>query len=163
MLDLLRPAYDFYPTYLRKLVDDIPDERLCDQPVPGVVMNHAAFLLGHLAWANDNACVVLGGGPPAFPAEWVDLFKMGATPHSDRGRYPSKAELLAALDTAHARLAQAVASATPETLDAPPPERMRARFPTKRHMVAGLMLGHYANHVGQLSAWRRAMGFKGVF
>jgi hypothetical protein len=25
------------------------------------------------------------------------------------------------------------------------------------------MLGHYANHVGQMSAWRRAMGFKGVF
>jgi hypothetical protein len=163
MLDLLAPAYDFYPTYIHKLVDDLPDDRLCGQPVAGVAMNHAAFLLGHLAWANDNAAATLSGGAPDFPAEWVDLFKMGSTPLPDRGRYPGKSELLGALERAHARLRAAVQNATPETLDGPTPERMRARFPTKRHMIAGLMLGHYANHVGQLSAWRRAMGFKGVF
>jgi hypothetical protein len=163
MLDVLAPAYEFYPAYIHKLVDGLPDERLCDQPVPGVTMNHAAFILGHLAWANDNGAAMLTGGPPEFPAGWVELFKMGATPVSDRGRYPSKSELLGALERAHARLRSAVGTATPEALDGPPPERMRARFPTKRQMVAGLMLGHYANHVGQMSAWRRAMGFKGVF
>ena len=163
MLDLLAPAYDFYPTYIHKLVDDLPDDRLCGQPVPGVTMNHAAFILGHLAWANDSGAAMLTGGAPEFPAEWAELFKMGAAPVSDRSRYPSKSELLSALEKAHVRLRGAVQNATPETLDGPTPERMRARFPAKRQMVAGLMLGHYANHVGQLSAWRRAMGFKGVF
>src|SRR4051794_2656900 len=162
MLDLLKPVFDFYPTYARKLVDDIPDERLTGQPVPGVVMNHAAFLLGHLAWSNDNGRTFLGHAA-AFPPEWVPLFKMGATPLPERSKYPTKPELLAALDVAHEGLAAAVAAASPEKLAAPAPERMRARFPTVGHLLAGLMTGHYANHLGQLSAWRRAMGFKGVF
>jgi hypothetical protein len=162
MLDLLKPVYDFYPTYARKLVDDIPDERLAAQPVPGVTMNHAAFLLGHLAWANDNGRAMLGHAA-AFPAEWIPLFKTGAAPLPERAKYPTKHELLAALDVAHEGLSAAVAAATPEQFAAPAPDRMRARFPTVGHLIAGLMTGHYANHLGQLSAWRRAMGFKGVF
>ena len=33
---------------------------------------------------------------------------------------------------------------------------------TLRHLFAALMTGHYAGHLGQLSAWRRAMGWPGV-
>lgn len=162
VFDIIRPSFDLMPMYAHKLVDDIPDEQLCRQPVPGVTMNHAAFLLGHLAWANDNGCVLLGHAA-AFPAEWKPLFVMGATPLAERDKYPSKAELLGALDAAHARLAECATSATPEAIAAPTPERVRARFPTVGNMVGGLMTGHYANHLGQLSAWRRACGFKSVF
>jgi hypothetical protein len=162
MLDLLRPTYDFALTYANKLVADIPDDQLAAQPVPGRAMNHAAFLLGHLAWANDNGAALLGL-PRAHDDAWKDLFGMGARPLPDRARYPDKATLLAALAAAHARLADAVANATPEALAQPAPERMRRMFPTVGHMLAGLMTAHYANHNGQLSAWRRAMGFPSAF
>ena len=161
LFDLIRPTYDFALTYANKLVHDIPDDQLATQPIPGRVMNHAAFLLGHLAWANDNGVRFLGLEPKL--ADWKDLCGMGAKPVADRTRYPSKEALLAALADAHARLADAVAKATPETLAAPAPEPMRHRFPTLAPFYTGLMTAHYANHNGQLSAWRRACGFPPVF
>jgi hypothetical protein len=159
MLDLFLPLYNFNLAYTHKLVDDIPDERLCEQPVPGVSMNHAAFLIGHLAWSKDRLAEMLGGGPSQFPDAWKPLFAMGSKPLPDRAAYPSKAELLAAFDAAHARLPEAVNNASPELLASPAPERMRSRFPTMQNVVVGMMVGHFAMHLGQLSAWRRALGF----
>jgi hypothetical protein len=162
MLDLIRPTYEFYPDYARKLVADVADEMMVAQPVPAHPMNHAAFTLGHLAWANDNGTTLLGLAP-ALDAKWKETCGMGAKPTSDRSAYPSKEALLDALAAAHVRLRDAVAAAPPDALAKPAPERIRHRFPTVATMLAGLMTGHYANHLGQLSAWRRAMGFPPVF
>src|SRR5688500_13142155 len=92
MLNLLPPIYNFYLGYAHQLVADVPDERLAEQPVPGRAMNHAAFILGHLAWSNDHAVTLLGGSSQLPPA-WAELFARGATPLPDRAKYPSKAEL----------------------------------------------------------------------
>jgi hypothetical protein len=162
MMDLVLPSYNFNLFYAQKLVADVPDEQMCAQPVPGRVMNHAAFLLGHLAWASENGVKLLGE-ESARAAEWRELFGMGATPLADRSRYPAKAALLRALEEAHAHLAAAAGKAKPEVLDQPAPERMRGRFPTVRHMLVGLTTSHEASHLGQLSAWRRALGLPSVF
>jgi DinB superfamily len=161
VLEIVFPSYEFSLTYARKLVEDVPDEQMCAQPVPGRVMNHAAFILGHLAWAGDNGVARLGGTPAR--ADWKELFGMGAQPLAERSRYPSKAALLEALADTHARLTAAAAAATPETLAQPAPERMRSRFPTVGHLMVGLMTSHESSHLGQLSAWRRALGWPSVF
>jgi uncharacterized damage-inducible protein DinB len=135
---------------------------MCAQPVPGRVMNHAAFVLGHLAWASENGVKFLGE-QPAWADEWRELFGTGATPQADRSRYPAKAALLQRLEEAHGHLAAAVGRATPETLAQPAPERMRGRFPTVGSLLLGLMTSHQAGHLGQLSAWRRALGLPSVF
>ena len=163
MTDLVSNVSRLNLWYSQKLVADVPDEQMCAQPVAGRVMNHPAFLLGHLAWAAGDVATGLLGLPPACPEGWKELFGMGAAPSADRSRYPSKAVLLQTLEDAHARLADAVAKATPETLDRPAPERMRSRFPTVGAMLVGLMTAHEASHNGQLSAWRRAMGLPPVF
>jgi hypothetical protein len=162
MLDLILPTYTFALTFSQKLVHDVPDEQMCAQPVPDRVMNHAAWVIGHLAWANDNALRTLGR-EPSLGEPWKAMFAMGSKPLPDRAAYPTKVELLRVFTDAHARLLDAVREATPEMLAAPAPDRMRARFPTVATMLAGLMTSHYANHNGQLSAWRRAMGFPSVF
>jgi len=165
MIDLVRPVYDFALGYAQKLVADLADDQMCAQPVAGRMMNHPAFLLGHLALVHDSRAGVLSGDPAgtALLPEWKELFSMGAKPLADRSRYPSKAELLKALEAAHGRLAAAVAATAPEKLAEPAPEPMRARFPTLGHMLLGLMTSHYSSHLGQLSAWRRAMGLPSVF
>jgi hypothetical protein len=165
MIDLVRPVYDFALIYAQKLVADVPDDQMCAQPVAGRMMNHPAFILGHLALVHDGRAGALNGDPAgvALLPEWKELFNMGAKPLADRARYPSKAELLKALEAAHGRLAAAVATVPPEKLAEPAPEPMRARFPTMGHMLLGVMTSHYSNHLGQLSAWRRAMGFPSVF
>ena len=162
MIDLVLPVYDFTLTYAQKLVADVPDEQMCAQPVAGRVMNHPAFILGHLAWAEDGIAGLVGG-KSALGADWKALFAMGETPQADRPRYPSKDALLKALEGAHARLVAAASAATPEALAQPAPERMRGRFPTVGNMLTGLMTAHASMHLGQLSAWRRAMGFPSVF
>ena len=163
MMDLVLPTFRANLWYTQKLAADVPDEQMCAQPVAGRVMNHPAFLLGHLAWAAGDVAADKLGLPPACPAGWKELFGMGAVPQADRSRYPSKAELLKALEDAHARLADAVTKAAPETLAQPAPERARERFPTVGALLIGLMTSHEASHNGQLSAWRRAMGLPPVF
>jgi uncharacterized damage-inducible protein DinB len=162
MLDLALPVFNFNLGYAQKLVADVADDQMCAQPVEGRVMNHAAFTIGHLAWATDLALGMLGQ-TPAGAAEWKELFGMGAKPLADRSKYPAKAALLKALEEAHVRLAAAVAKASPEALAQPAPERMRGRFPTMGHTLLALMTSHEASHLGQLSAWRRAMGLPSVF
>jgi hypothetical protein len=162
MIDFLLPTYNLNLMYAQKLAGDVPEDKMCAQPVAGRVMNHPAFLLGHLTWASDSAAGLLGaqGG---HAADWRELFGMGAKPLADRSQYPAKADLLKALEDAHARLSAAVSEATPEMLAQPAPERMRSRFATLGQMIHGLMTAHEATHLGQFSAWRRAIGLPSVF
>jgi uncharacterized damage-inducible protein DinB len=163
MMDLILPAFKLNLWYSQKLVADLTEEQMCAQPISGVVMNHPAFLLGHLALVAGNFATGFVGAAPVCPEEWKELFNQGAKPLADRSRYPSKAELVKALEDAHARLADAVTKATPEMLSQPAPEKMRSRFPTVGGLLAGMMTSHEASHNGQLSAWRRAMGLPPVF
>ena len=152
MMDLILPTFRLNLWYSQKLVADVPEEQMCAQPVAGRVMNHPAFVLGHLAWAAGDVAADKLGLPPACPPGWKELFGTGAQPLPDRSRYPSKAVLLKALEDAHARLADAVANAPPEVLNQPAPEKMRDRFPTVGALLAGLMTADEASHNGQLSA-----------
>jgi uncharacterized damage-inducible protein DinB len=161
MKEIILAIFRFNLSFSHRLAADVPEDQMCAQPVPGKVMNHGAFLLGHLAWADDNAIRVLGG-TPALSEQQTEIFRMGAKPLPDRALYPSKAELLSRLEGAHERLAEAFASASPEVLAQPAPERMRSRFKTNGHLVVGLMTAHEASHNGQFSAWRRAMGWPSV-
>ncbi|HVS38883.1 MAG TPA: DinB family protein [Gemmataceae bacterium] len=163
MMDLIMPVFKTNLWYSQKAVADVPDEQMCAQPIPGKTMNHAAWLLGHMAWAAGEVALDKLGQPPSCPANYKELFGMGTQPSSERSRYPSKAELLKTLEDAFARLGEAAQKATPETLAKPAPERIRDRFPTVGALVAALMTGHHASHNGQLSAWRRAMGLPSVF
>lgn len=162
MLKLAIPLYNMNLMYAQKLAADVPEEQMCAQPVPGRVMNHAAFLLGHLAWTSDSIIGALGAKPTGA-AEWKDLVGMGAKPLPERSRYPSKEVLLRTLEEAHGRLLAALANASPEALEQPAPERMRGRFATVGHLLLGMMTLHEGMHLGQFSAWRRAMGFPSVF
>ena len=161
MLDLLLPAYNFALFYANKLVADVPDNQMTGQPVTGRVLNHAAWTLGHLAWANDNALDLIG--EPRTLSAWTETMGVGSKPVADRAAYPLKVDLLAALTDAHARMIAALRTVDPAKLAAPGPERMRQMFPTVGHMLAGLITSHESAHLGQLSAWRRAMGFPSAF
>jgi hypothetical protein len=162
MKEMVIAVYTLGLNYAQKLVADIADEQMCAQPVPGQVLNHAVFLLGHLIWAEDSALGLLGQKPVLGP-EWRDMFSMGKTPGADRSQYPAKETLVKTLEEVHHRLVAAYLEATAETLAQAAPERMRARFDTIGTAALGLMTSHRSLHLGQLSAWRRAMGLPGVF
>jgi DinB superfamily len=151
----------FLMWYLQKLVADIPDERMAEQPLPGV--NHPAWILGHLAWSTDR-CRLLLGLEPELPAEWTPMFGFGSQPTSARGDYPARDELIRAVEQGFERLRDQIASATPEQLAQPSPNSRTNEFlPTVQDGLVLLLTGHLNSHLGQFSMWRRMVGMPNVF
>lgn len=161
MLQIAAPLFEQNLGYARKLVADLSDELMTIQPVCTCVLNHAAFVIGHLAWVCDFGVTLLGESAAVDP-KWRDLFSLTAKPISDRNMYPPKAVLVKAFEDAHTRLATVALAAKPEMLQQPPPERFRNRFPMLAHVMLHMLTNHEAVHLGQLSAWRRACGLPPV-
>jgi len=66
---------------------------------------------------------------------------------------------LSALKDQHTRNTEAIKNADAESMAAPHPnENTRKYFPTIGDMVTFLITGHEMEHLGQIAAWRRAMG-----
>ena len=86
------------------------------------------------------------------------FFGTGSQLSPYRDDYPSKSELLGALSDGPKRLTDALRAMTDAYLDGPlPDERYRDIFPTLGSATLHVLTVHAAVHIGQLSAWRRAM------
>ncbi len=153
MTDPLLHTWNLNLGYAKRLVADIPDDKMTLQPAPD--MNHAAWVLGHLACTADMLADMIGARP-VCPAGWVSLFDWNSSPSSEPSAYPSKATLLRALEDAHAGVAAALPlvpeSRWPETT---PLEAVRSFLPTLGDCLVFVMAAHENMHLGQLSAWRR--------
>jgi hypothetical protein len=161
MLDSANQVNLLLMQYCRTLLADIPDERMTEQPVPGV--NHPAWVLGHLAWAADGTLEKLGG-QSALPAGWSALFGAGSKTSDARGDYPPKDELLRVFEQSYQQLRQKAAAASPEQLSRPTANpRAKETLPTMRELVPFLLTGHMGVHLGQLSSWRRMIGLPPLF
>ena len=138
-----------------RLVDDLTEEQMVAQP--SGVINHPAWTLGHLGATSDALAGMLGL-PSTFPDAWREACRMGSIPSGEAADYPGKAELLEQLRAQHQRVAEAVAAVDGERLQQPTPPRLRERFPTIGDFATALMTMHEGHHLGQLAAWRRALG-----
>ena len=142
--------------YLREQVADVAAADMVAQP--NGVLNHPAWVIGHLTYA----CQLLGGAiglPEWLPHDWAARFGTGSMPVAEAGRYETKDGALTILGDAQARIAGAVDQLDDSRLDAPfPDESYRDVFPTVRHAITQVLVGHTANHIGQVSLWRRVMG-----
>ncbi len=151
----------FLIQYCQTLSADIPDERFAEQPLPGV--NHPAWILGHLAISSDFAAAVLGG-EKVLTEDWYKLFGPGSMLTAVRKDYPTKTELLQAIDTGYQRARESAVSATAEVLARPNPNRrLRSGLPTVQDAYAFLLTGHFSLHLGQFSTWRRMIGLAPLF
>ncbi len=159
MKDYLLNTYAMTHGLARNLVADVPCERFAEVPYAGA--KHPAWVLGHLTIAGAMGVAYLkdptNPTPPieGVPQEWMPLF-MGP-PEPNRAVYPTKDELLAAFDQAHAGFSAAVQQAPEAAFGMEfPNEQYRAFFPTLGAAGFYLMAHHEGYHLGQLSQWRRA-------
>jgi hypothetical protein len=155
MLQHVLHVYAMNLGFAKRLGGDLSHEQMCAQP-HGVV-NHPAWSLGHLAVAADAAGTVLGLRSE-LPAGWAETFKTGGTPAPDTSLFPDKDEILRVLEAQHVRVGQALSTVDPAVLAAPAHEKRRAHFPTVGDFAIFLMTAHEMDHLGQIAAWRRAMG-----
>ena len=156
MLTHMLAAYDLQLTIASGLLEDIPDDQMCAQP-HGLV-NHPTWSIGHLVMTEHSTCKLVGIDTTP-PDGWGELFKTGGTPSPDRDGFPSKAELLDELRKIHAQIKTALPGISAETLDREhPDEGTRKYFPTVGAQVAFILTSHEMDHLGQIAAWRRAVG-----
>jgi len=156
MLSPLLHTWNLSLGYAKRLVADLPDDHMAFQPA--AQMNHATWVLGHLACTADMLGAMIGV-KPVCPPEWATLFDWNSSPTSDASRYPSKAVLLKALEDAHAGIAAALPSVPEAHWSEPTPiEEIRGFLPTFGDSVVFVMAAHENMHLGQLSAWRRVQG-----
>jgi hypothetical protein len=149
-------SFKFGLDYLREQVADVNEADMVAQP--NGIMNHPAWVIGHLT----HACQMLGGVvgiPNWLPDDWASRFGTGSVPVADLSRYETKANALLILQDAQSRIIQRVEQLDEALLDQPFPDPSYLEvFPTIRHALTQVLVGHTANHVGQVSLWRRAMG-----
>jgi hypothetical protein len=149
-------SYRLTLDYLKRLIDDLPDEALTGQR--GIV-NHPFWTIGHLVFSAQ----MIGGElalVPWLPEEWTTTYGTGSVPVADRAAYPSKESLLERLFDAERRLGERLSAIGEEGMAQPlPDERFRAMFPTLGHAVVHVLVAHTAAHIGQVVVWRRLMEY----
>ncbi len=160
MIDHVAYLYDFNLRFAEQLVNDVSADQMSEQP--GGVINHPAWSLGHLVVSADHLGQFLGL-ESNLPGGWDETFKSGSEPSGDASAYPTKEALLDALKQQHARNTEAAKATAPERFAEPHPnEKTRQYFPTVGDMIVFLMTSHEMDHLGQIAAWRRAMGLGGA-
>lgn len=155
--EMIVSQYSDLRDYARELVDAIEDEQMTLQPVPGVVMNHPAWILSHLAPYGPLLAAIMRREPPIDPIDLPHSRK--TSPSADPSEYLPRLELIENFVRCHDAAADALLEAEDSVFAEPPPlDRFRSRFPTIRELSIQFLIKHPATHLGQLSAWRRAMG-----
>ena len=150
-----------------RLGDPIAPEHFARFPVGKdgpVVTNHPAFVFGHLSlypwWMLEAAGLESDGMLP--PEGYLELFKapVPCRDDPDGSIYPGKDELLGVFRRGYGRVVEALPGLDDARLGDPTPiERFREKFPTLGGTLMFVFLGHTMMHIGQVSAWRRMMGY----
>lgn len=160
-VDAVLASYAELRDYAQRLVADLDDAQMVAQPVPGVIMNHPAWILSHTAAYAPVLAGILRAQVVEDPVH--HRFGRGSQPTSDTSIYLPRVELIAHWLTVHDAAAEALGQCGPERLSEPTPmPRWRSRFPTIGRLAMQFLVKHPATHLGQLSAWRRAMGLPPV-
>lgn len=153
--------------YALRLVSDLAPEQFVAQPAglpPHIIMNHPAWILAHLSVYAPNCTAMLRRTPFADPIDHPFGQRSKVSP--DAATYPAVADLVEVYsrthDEAEAALVQTGESDAAVFALANPLERWRVTQPTIGDMLVTLMVKHESGHLGQLSAWRRAMGLASV-
>ncbi len=146
---------------LHKHLADLTDADLMTRPAPAA--NHGLWQLAHLArFEGMLAKLVSPDHPFALPAVYAEVGGKNTAGVDDPARFPTKAEVMAVLDGAHAAQLAGLPKLTDAELAEPSPEQFRGFAPRLGDLLAmGPM--HAMLHLGQIQVLRRTLGKPNVF
>jgi len=153
--------------YARRLVADVPADQFARFATINnitVTSNHPAFVYGHLSLYACRIVEQLGGDASAIKpsSSYVEKFSHTAVcvDDPDGTIYPSKDEVIERVMTSYQLAIDTLLNADDAKLLIPNEnEAMRAKFATNGSMQCFYIGGHFMIHMGQVSAWRRMMGY----
>lgn len=138
-----------------KFLEGIADDKLTHRAAPG--SNHALWIMGHLAHAENSFCSKISGNDSVLPENYTELFGMGSEPSDDASTYPSKSELMDALDKSRAFLISWLSGLSEDQLAAPLPDDYEMFGPNAASLATAIAW-HEGVHGGQLIEIRRSLG-----
>ena len=163
IIDGLRFSFRKNLDYGQRLVADLSEDQMCQQPCPPdrQPANHPAWALCHL---NVYLPVIQGLiKGEEFEDPKPHRFGMDSRPELDRSIYPSREEIVRTFVDGHEEIDRLLAAVGPEILEQPVRlPRWQNLMPTAAHALPYLMLVHENIHLGQISAWRRIQGMASV-
>jgi hypothetical protein len=155
-MDNVLHSFKYSLDFLEEQIAGVADADLVAQP--GGIVNHPAWTIGHLGYVLQMIGMVIGI-EGKLPPEWVRRYGSVSEPTADAEVYEGKDAALSILRESRDRIIEAVSKLDDSILDQPFPDpAYRDDFPTIRHALTQVLIGHTAFHVGQVSVWRRAMG-----
>lgn len=146
--------------FLNKLLDGLTDEQRMLRACPG--MNHAVWIVGHIAWTEDYFLSRCAGRPSGLPEGWEALFQYGSEVSDDPGVYPAHEELMRVLQDRRDALIGWLFTMD-EVAMTRPLEGDLAELSKNFGQVSPFLAFHEGFHAGQLSAARRAAGLERLF
>ena len=152
-------GFRFAQNYFKGLAADVPAEKADFQPFAG--SNTPLWIAGHLAVAHEFTFLTLGRPSPINPS-WRTIFGTKIAPGSFGPGTPSLAECVADSKSSVNALCIAVAETPLEKFAEPRDGFLSQAFPTVGGLIVHLLTTHFATHLGQFSAWRRACGMPPV-
>lgn len=152
--------------YAKRLMTDVKADqfgRFATGSNGPIDSNHPAFVFGHLCLYPARMLEDLGLDESKIeaPANYHELFKPGVACSDDVNGdiYPPMDEIMSRFYDSYAAALKEIANIDNAAYEvANPLERMRERFSTMGSMHTFYMGGHMMMHLGQISAWRRAIG-----
>ena len=162
-IETIIKQYDFNLKYAVALVQDISEDQMTTAPSNGLE-NHPTFTLGHLVSGSAMLAEDLGA-KFEMPDNWAELFiRKGPgdprKPDKNISKYPSKELLINELEHQHNKVKSLLKIADENKLRENIKWRFNSYMPTLLDVVIFMCVNHEAMHLGQLAAWRRAMGLK---
>lgn len=151
---------EFNFVYALDLLSDIEEGLMSFTPSKGLE-NHPSFTIGHLITAYGLTTKFLGGEYTVYP-DWDEIFRRKGPgdprlPTADQKLYPSKSELIEALKNQHEILLKHINKTSSQKLEEDVSWRFSKYFPNTIDFLYFMCITHYAMHISQIAAWRRAM------
>ncbi|MBC7773603.1 MAG: DinB family protein [Pyrinomonadaceae bacterium] len=155
IVEAILRTWDRQRDYAMRLVADLSQDDMISQPVPGVIMNHPAWVFSHIGLYPPVLSAILRGEPFEDPIN--SPYGKDSRPLSEAAAYAEKSTLMDGYFRGHDDLAATLARADLGVLALPIPlARWKQRFPFVADAIIHLMIDHEMGHLGQISAWRRA-------
>ncbi len=153
-------ALNFARQWTLELLSDIPQDKLTHQPC--VAGNHALWIVGHIAYADDGFLSGVGKKPARFSESWAKLFGMGSIPQAEAGAYPALSEVTNALADNREGLLAWFGSMSAEELAKPLPDDFKMFAATFGQLMTSIAW-HEGLHTGQLTVVRKSLGLAPKF
>lgn len=157
--DLVIATYRFNLNYLKRLCENISEEKLFEKQLDG--FNSAGWILGHIAVEAEDVIQHLAIDAPPVPQQWVKWFRVGSGKVNSLEGLPTKIELLSLMEARYEALAKAYSTLTDEQKSGPHPSQfLKSVYTNLDQWYAHHLTSHIAIHCGNLVVWKKLIGLE---